>query len=52
MVVDAQGMLARRLDARPGTYYLLRPDQHICARRRHFSPEWVRAAVGRATANA
>jgi 3-(3-hydroxy-phenyl)propionate hydroxylase len=52
MMVDVQGLLSRRLNARPGTYYVLRPDQHVCARRRSFSPEWVRAAVARATGNA
>jgi 3-(3-hydroxy-phenyl)propionate hydroxylase len=52
VIVDAEGLLARRLDAQPGTYYLLRPDQHVCARTRRFSPEWVRAAVARATARA
>jgi 3-(3-hydroxy-phenyl)propionate hydroxylase len=49
VLVDVQGLLAQRFDARPGSYYLLRPDQHVCARRRRFSPEWVRAAVARAT---
>jgi 3-(3-hydroxy-phenyl)propionate hydroxylase len=51
VLVDVQGLLSRRFDARPGTYYLLRPDQHVCARRRRFSPDWVRAAVARATGN-
>jgi 3-(3-hydroxy-phenyl)propionate hydroxylase len=49
---DAEGLLARRYDAQPGTFYLLRPDQHICARWRHFDPVLVRAALARATANA
>ena len=31
-LIDARGLAARRLDARPGTSYLLRPDQHVCAR--------------------
>jgi 3-(3-hydroxy-phenyl)propionate hydroxylase len=52
VMIDVEGLLARRLDARPGTYYVLRPDQHVCARTRRFSSEWVRAAVARATANA
>jgi 3-(3-hydroxy-phenyl)propionate hydroxylase len=29
---DAEGLAARRYDARDGTAYLLRPDQHVCAR--------------------
>jgi 3-(3-hydroxy-phenyl)propionate hydroxylase len=51
MVEDAQGLLARRLDARAGAFYLLRPDQHVCARWRRFDSEQVRAAIARATCN-
>jgi len=29
---DVQGLIAKRLDATPGTAYLLRPDQHVAAR--------------------
>ncbi|TPG49527.1 FAD-dependent oxidoreductase [Roseomonas nepalensis] len=46
---DAEGLAARRYDARPGTTYLIRPDQHVCARWRRFDPEAVRAALDRAT---
>jgi 3-(3-hydroxy-phenyl)propionate hydroxylase len=49
---DAEGLLARRYDARPGTFYLLRPDQHVCARWRRFDPDLVRAAMARAAGNA
>jgi 3-(3-hydroxy-phenyl)propionate hydroxylase len=49
---DAEGLLAQRYDARPGAFYLLRPDQHICARWRHFDPDLVRTALARATGNA
>jgi 3-(3-hydroxy-phenyl)propionate hydroxylase len=52
VVEDAQGMLTQRFDGRDGTYYLLRPDQHVCARWREFNPDWARAAVVRATCNA
>ena len=39
---------AQRYDARPGTVYLLRPDQHVCARWRAPSAAQVRNAVDRA----
>ncbi|HWI82958.1 FAD-dependent oxidoreductase [Ramlibacter sp.] len=45
---DAQGLLAQRYDARPGTVYLLRPDQHVAARWRSFDPVRIRAAIARA----
>ncbi|NIF83042.1 FAD-dependent oxidoreductase [Comamonas sp. Tr-654] len=47
-LLDAQGLAAQRLDARPGTSYLLRPDQHVCARWRCPDEAAVRAALQRA----
>jgi len=41
-------LAAQRYDARPGTVYLLRPDQHVCARWRAPSAAQVRGAVDRA----
>ncbi len=32
---DVQGLAAQRYDAKPGTMYLIRPGQHVCARWRH-----------------
>ncbi len=49
MIEDAEGLLARRYDARPGTFYLLRPDQHVAARWRRVEPALVQAALARAT---
>jgi len=50
IVEDSEGLLAQRFDARAGTAYLLRPDQHVAARWRHFNHHAVRAAMLRATA--
>jgi len=49
-VEDREGLVARRFDARPGTAYLIRPDQHVCARWRRFDAGAVRAALARSTA--
>ena len=49
---DGRGVASRRYDARPGTCYLLRPDQHVCARWRSFDLAAVCAAMARATARA
>lgn len=49
-VEDAQGLLAQRYDARPGTAYLIRPDQHVAARWRRVDLAAVQAALARATA--
>jgi len=49
---DGAGLLAKRYDGRPGTCYLFRPDQHVCARWRAFDLGAVRAAIARATGNA
>jgi 3-(3-hydroxy-phenyl)propionate hydroxylase len=48
---DAEGLVANRYDGRAGTCYLLRPDQHVCARWRTFDLQSVRAAIARATCN-
>jgi 3-(3-hydroxy-phenyl)propionate hydroxylase len=44
--------VARRLGAAPGTLVLLRPDQHLAARWKHWSPEAVRLALRRARGQA
>ncbi len=49
VIVDAQGLVARRYDGQTGTTYLLRPDQHVAARWRQFDSQRVQQAVARAT---
>ena len=49
-VIDHQALAAQRLDALPRTMYLVRPDQHVCARWRMPTNPTVRAAMARATA--
>ena len=48
-LADAEAWAAQRYDAQPGTAYLIRPDQHVCARWRHPDATHVRAALARAT---
>ncbi len=48
---DVKGRFAERFDARHGSGWLLRPDQHICARWRRVDVAKVLNAVARATGN-
>lgn len=47
---DAEGLLARRFDGEADTGYLLRPDQHVCARWRSPDGKAIREAMLRALA--
>ncbi len=49
VVVDAQGLVAKRYDGQSGTCYLLRPDQHVAARWRAFDAAQLQQALARAT---
>ena len=49
-LVDVEGLVAERYDARPGTVYLLRPDQHVAGRWRDFDADKIGAALRRCTA--
>jgi 3-(3-hydroxy-phenyl)propionate hydroxylase len=51
VLIDARGVVSRRYDARDGTTYVIRPDQHVCARFRDFHPDKIRRAVELATGN-
>lgn len=51
-LTDQDGLLTARLDARSGTVYLLRPDQHVCARWRTWDAPAVLAALARALGQA
>jgi len=47
LALAAEGLAAERWDARPGTTYLLRPDQHVAARFRQPDPTRIAAALER-----
>lgn len=47
VLVDRDGLLAERYDGRPGTVYLIRPDQHVAARFRTLDPKALRVARDR-----
>ncbi|MBL8349797.1 MAG: FAD-dependent oxidoreductase, partial [Burkholderiaceae bacterium] len=51
-IVDAEGLLTQRYDGRPGTTYLIRPDQHVAARWRSFDATKIEAAIARACGRA
>jgi len=50
-VEDSEGLLLERCDAKPGTAYLIRPDQHVAGRWRSLDIDLVKQAVARATSN-
>ena len=49
---DAAGTVAERCDLRPGSAYLIRPDQHVAARWRSLDVAKVQTALARATGHA
>ena len=49
-IEDAEGLMAERYDARPGTVYLIRPDQYVAARWREFDADMIEGAIARACA--
>jgi len=51
-IMDTKGLLKERYDAKEGTTYLIRPDQHVAARWRSFNDNNIKNAIKRATAQA
>jgi 3-(3-hydroxy-phenyl)propionate hydroxylase len=47
-LLDAEGKFTQRFDATPGATYLVRPDQHLCARWRSFDAAALMRARERA----
>jgi 3-(3-hydroxy-phenyl)propionate hydroxylase len=45
VVRDTDGLAGARYDAKPGTFYLIRPDQHVCARWRKLDARAVEQAL-------
>ena len=47
-IIDKKGLVHRHYDAAPGSFYLIRPDQHVAARWRNFRKDRVAAAFAQA----
>ncbi len=50
-LMDDEGKFTQRFDATPGATYLVRPDQHLCARWRSFDAAAIKRARERALAH-
>ncbi|PCE23097.1 FAD-dependent oxidoreductase [Paraburkholderia acidicola] len=48
VAIDSEGLAAERYNATAGTFYLLRPDQHVCARWRNIDARRIEQALDRA----
>jgi len=48
-IEDSEHCVSERYDGAPGTTYLIRPDQHVAARWRHFDETLIAEALNRAT---
>lgn len=48
-LIDENGIVGSHYDARPGTFYLIRPDQHVAGRWREFDANRVLDALARTT---
>ncbi len=47
-IVDDKGVLTARYDGKPGTVYLIRPDQYVAGRWRAFDEAKIKRALARA----
>lgn len=50
-LIDKKGLFKQRFDAKDGTIYLIRPDQHVAARWRSFDQNLLQKALAVATKN-
>jgi 3-(3-hydroxy-phenyl)propionate hydroxylase len=50
-IIDAEGLVWQRYDAKIGTVYLIRPDQHVAARWREFDQKKIETALARCLAH-
>lgn len=51
LLKDKEGLFKQRFDAKDGTVYLIRPDQHVAARWRSFDLKLIQKAMAVATKN-
>jgi 3-(3-hydroxy-phenyl)propionate hydroxylase len=49
-IIDSKKLIAKHYDMSPGSFYLIRPDQHVAARWRLFDAEKVKKALAKAIA--
>ncbi len=47
-IFDSESKVFNRLDAKPGTIYLIRPDQHVAGRWRNLNPDKIERALKKA----
>ena len=48
-IIDKKGLIQQHYDATPGTFYLIRPDQHVAGRWRNYDSGKVEKAFAKVT---